>query len=120
MEVRNFIFCFLFSNLKSMADLNLNIKPLGDRVLLEPLSDKETAGKTKTGIYIPETAEKERPEKGKVIAVGPGKIDDGKLIPMNLKKGQIVLFTKYGPTEIKVGNKEYLIAKEDDILAILE
>lgn len=100
---------------------DLNIKPLGDRVLLEPLSDKETAGKTKTGIYIPETAEKERPEKGKVIAVGPGKMtEDGKLIPLNIKKGQTVLFTKYGPTEIKVGNKEYLIAKEDDILAILE
>ena len=98
-----------------------NIKPLGDRVLLEPLSEKEIAGKTKTGIYIPETAEKERPEKGIIIAVGPGKMtDDGKLIPLNLKKGQIALFTKYGPTEIKVGDKNYLIAKEDDILAIIE
>ena len=98
-----------------------NIKPLGDRVLLEPLSDKEKTGKTGSGIYIPETAEKERPEKGKVIAVGAGKMtNDGKLIPLSLKKGQVVLFSKYGPSEIKVDGKEYLIAKEEDILAILE
>lgn len=99
----------------------LNIQPLGDRVLLEPIFEKGTSGKTDSGIYIPETAEKERTEKGKIIAVGPGKIkEDGTLIPLNLKRGQIVLFTKYGPNEIKVDNKEYLIAKEDDILAILE
>lgn len=99
----------------------INIKPLGDRVLLEPYSEKPEKGKTELGIYIPETAEKERPEKGKVVAVGPGKnSEDGKPTPLNLKVGQIVLFSKYGPTEIKVDNKEYLIAREDDILAILE
>lgn len=99
----------------------INIQPLGDKILIEPISDKEDSGKTKSGIYIPDTAAKERPEKGKVIALGPGRItDDGKLIPTNLKKGQTVLFSKYGPTEIKVDDKEYLIIKEDDVLAILE
>ena len=93
------------------------IKPLGDRVLIEPMSKEE---KTKSGIYIPETADKERPEQGKILAVGPGKFDDGKLIKPSVKKGDVVIFTKYGPNEIKVGGKEYLIAREDDILAILE
>ena len=77
--------------------------------------------KTKTGILLPETAEKDRPEEGKVIAVGPGKkTSAGKIIPLEVKKGDIVLFTKYGPNEIKIDEKEYLIAKEEDILAILE
>jgi chaperonin GroES len=99
----------------------LNIKPLGDRILIEPLDDKEREGKTKTGIYIPDTADKERPEKGKIIAVGPGRrTEDGSLIPLELKKGQIVLFSKYGPNEVKVDGKEYLIAREEDILAIFE
>ncbi len=93
------------------------IKPLSDRVLIEPMSKEE---KTKSGIYIPETADKERPEQGRVLAVGPGKFDDGKLIKPSVKKGDVVIFTKYGPNEIKVGGKEYLIAREDDILAILE
>ena len=97
----------------------LNIKPLGDRVLIEPLDQEKE--KTKSGIYLPETASKERPEKGKVVAVGPGKmLDTGKLSPMNVKEGDTVLFTKYGPNEIKVEEKEYLIAREEDILAILE
>ncbi|OHA10183.1 MAG: co-chaperone GroES [Candidatus Sungbacteria bacterium RIFCSPLOWO2_02_FULL_48_13b] len=98
----------------------MNIKPLGDRVLLEPLSDTKE-GKLKSGLYLPETASKERPEKGKVIAVGAGKIDDnGKLRPINVKKGDIVLFTKYGPNEVKIDGKEYLIAREEDIIAIIE
>ncbi|PIY73944.1 MAG: co-chaperone GroES, partial [Candidatus Portnoybacteria bacterium CG_4_10_14_0_8_um_filter_40_50] len=90
----------------------------GDRVILEPLTDEK---KSKGGIILPETVDKERPEKGKVIAIGPGKIDEsGKRIPMNVKKGNIVLFTKYGPNEVKIDGKEYLIAKEEDILAIIE
>lgn len=94
------------------------IKPLGDRVLIEPMSKEE---KTKSGIYLPETIDKERPEQGKVLAVGEGKINnDGKLIKPSVKKGDVVLFTKYGPNEIKIDGKEYLIAREDDILAILE
>jgi len=97
------------------------IKPLGDRVLLEPLSKEEREGKTASGIVIPDTAEKERPEEGRVVAVGPGKMtDDGKLLPMSIKVGSRVLFTKYGPNEIKVEGKEYLIAREEDILAALE
>ena len=95
----------------------IKIKPLSDRVLIEPMSKEE---KTKSGIYLPDTADKERPEQGKVLAVGPGKYDDGKLVKPTVKKGDVVLFTKYGPNEIKVGGKEYLIAKEDDILAIME
>ena len=96
----------------------MKIKPLSDHILMEPIKEEE---KTKTGILLPETAEKERPEQGKVIAVGPGKrTEDGKIFPISVKPGQKVLFTKYGPNEIKVDDKEYLIAKEEDILAIIE
>ena len=100
----------------------MNIKPLGDRVLIRPLSQSEKEGKTASGIVIPYTAEKERPEEGMVVAVGPGKMsDDGKLIPLtSVKVGDRVLFSKYGPTEIKVDGKEYLIAREEDILAAVE
>jgi len=96
----------------------MKIKPLSDHILIEPIKEEE---KTKTGILLPETAEKERPEQGKVIAVGPGRrTEKGEIIPISVKPGQKVLFTKYGPNEIKVDNKEYLIAKEEDILAIIE
>lgn len=96
----------------------VKIKPLGDRVLLEPITESE---KTKAGIYLPDTASKERPEQGRVIAVGEGRtLDSGKAVPVKVRKGQKVLFTKYGPNEIKVGGKEYLIAKEEDILAVIE
>ena len=91
----------------------MNIKPLADRVLIEPMAVEE---KTKSGIILPDTADKEKPEQGKVVEVGPGKPG----MKMTIKKGSIVLFTKYGPNEIKVDNKEYLIAREEDILAILE
>ena len=95
----------------------MKIRPLADRVLLEPLR----AERKKGGIILPETVDKERPEKGLVIAVGPGKPDDnGKPRPLVVKKGDKVLFTKYGPNEIKVDDKEYLIAREEDILAIIE
>jgi chaperonin GroES len=104
-EINNYYFKFM------------NIKPLDDRVLIEPNSQEE---KTKSGIVIPDTSDKEKPEQGKVIAVGPGRIDsNGKRIPMTVKEGDVVLFTKYGPSEVKVDKKEYLIAKEEDILAIL-
>ena len=77
--------------------------------------------KTKFGILLPDTASKERPEQGVVIAVGPGKkTDDGKIVPVSVMAGHKVLFTKYGPNEIKIDGKEYLIAREDDILAIIE
>ena len=96
----------------------MQIKPLSDHILIEPIKEEE---KTKSGILLPETAEKEKPEQGLVIAVGPGKKNkSGGLIPMEVKPGDKVLFTKYSPNEIKVEDKEYLIAKEEDILAILE
>jgi chaperonin GroES len=96
----------------------MKIKPISDHVLIEPIKEEE---KTKAGILLPETAEKEKPEQGKVIATGPGKkTSKGILIPMEVKAGDKVLFTKYGPSEIKVDGKEYLIAREEDILAIIE
>ena len=77
--------------------------------------------KKKGSIILPDTVEKERSEKGKVIATGAGKLDkDGKRVPLQVKKGDVVLFTKYSPNEVKIDGKEYLIIKEEDILAILE
>lgn len=91
---------------------------MSDYVLIEPMKKEE---KTKLGILLPETAERERSEQGKVIAVGPGrKTSAGKLIEVEVKEGDKVLFTKYGPNEIKVEGKDYLIAKADDILAIID
>ena len=96
----------------------MTIKPLSDHILIEPVKEEE---KTKFGILLPDTASKEKPEEGVVIAVGPGKkTEDGKIVPVSVMAGQRVLFTKYGPNEIKVDDKEYLIAREDDILAIIE
>ena len=96
----------------------MNIKPLSDHVLIEPVKEEE---KTKSGIFLPETASKERSEEGKVVAVGPGKRNEkGDIIPVSVKPGDKVLFTKYGPNEIKIDDKEYLIATESDILAIIE
>lgn len=98
----------------------MNIKPLADRVLIEPLSEEEKAKKSKGGIIIPDTAEKEKPQEGKVIAVGEGKrLENGNLSPLPVKVGDKVLFSKYGPSEFKIDDKEYLIAKEEDILAII-
>mgnify|MGYP001619175526 FL=1 len=96
----------------------MQIKPLSDHILIEPIKGEE---KTKSGILLPDTAEKEKPEQGKVVSVGPGrKTEDGRIVPMDVKEGQVVLFKKYGPDEIKVDGKEYLIAREEDILAIIE
>jgi chaperonin GroES len=95
----------------------MNIKPLGDRVLVLP---KEEAEMKKGGIIIPDTA-KEKPQEGEVVAVGAGKRDDGgKLIPMNVKKGDKVLMPKYGGTEVKINDKTYQLIREDDILAIVD
>lgn len=97
------------------------ITPLGDRVLIEPLHEEKKHG----SIILPDTVEKERSEKGRVVAVGAGKLDEhGKHTPMPVKKGDVVLFSKYGPSEIKVTSakgeeKEYLIARIEDILAII-
>ncbi|HRE49531.1 MAG TPA: co-chaperone GroES [Aggregatilineales bacterium] len=95
----------------------MNLRPLGDRVVIEPSEGEEvTAG----GLYLPETA-KEKPQQGVIVAVGAGRRDDdGKLIPMDVKKGDKVLYAKYAGTEIKVDGKKVLILKETDILAIVE
>jgi chaperonin GroES len=95
----------------------MNVKPLGDRVLVQPLEQEEVK---KGGIIIPDTA-KEKPQEGKVIAIGTGKRDEnGKLIPFEVKKGDRVLISKYGGTEIKIDGKDYLIMREDDILGVIE
>ncbi len=95
----------------------LNIKPLGDRVLVEPIEEKEVK---KGGIIIPDSA-KEKPQEGKVVALGTGKTDDdGKKIPFEVKVGDRVLVSKYGGTEVKLNDKEYKLLNSDDILAIIE
>ncbi len=94
----------------------MKIKPLGDRVLVEPVGNDE---QIKGGIVIPDSA-KEKPQEGIVIAVGTGKLDDnGKLIAFNVKKGDRVLMPKYGGTEVKIDDKEYQIIREDDILGVI-
>ena len=93
-----------------------SIQPLGDRVLVQPLEEKEVK---KGGIIIPDSA-KEKPQEGKVIALGTGKIDDdGKKIPFTVKKGDIVLISKYGGTEVKLDGETFTLLREDDILGIL-
>lgn len=95
----------------------MTIRPLGDRVLVEPAEELE---EKKGGIYIPDTA-KEKPLKAKVISVGPGRRDDsGKLIPMEVKAGEFVLTSKYGGTELKLDDKDYKILSSSDILAVIE
>jgi len=95
----------------------MKLRPLNDRVVVLRIEEDE---KTSGGIIIPDTA-KEKPQKGKVIAVGPGKTDeDGKIIPMGIKKNDRVLFGKYAGTEIKIDGVEHLIMREDDILGIIE
>lgn len=102
----------------------MKLKPLNDHIIIEPIKEEE---KTKSGIYLPESSDREKPQEGKVIAVGPGRLtEDGKRMPLNVKVGDKVIFTKYGPNEIKIKDaksgkeQELLVAKEDDILAIIE
>jgi chaperonin GroES len=95
----------------------MKVKPLNDRVLVQRLEEMQV---TKGGIYIPDTA-KEKPVEGKVIAVGPGKINEqGNRVPLNLKEGDRILFGRYAGSEIKVEGEDYLMMREDDILAIIE
>lgn len=94
----------------------MNIKPLGDRVLVEPIKEAEI---NKGGIIIPDSA-KERPQEGKVIALGTGKLDDdGKIVAFNVKVDDVVLMPKYGGTEVKMDGKVYQIMREEDILAVI-
>ena len=94
----------------------MNIRPLGDRVVIKRLEAEE---KTKSGIVLTGTA-KERPQEAEVVAVGPGKVEDGKEIKMEVKVGDKVLYSKYAGTEVKMGDEEYIILKQDDILAVVE
>ena len=95
----------------------MKIQPLGDRVVVEVLEAKE---KTKGGIVLPDTA-KEKPQEGKVVAAGKGKVaDDGKIVPLEVKVGEKILYGKYSGTEINIDEKEYLIVKEEDILAVVK
>jgi chaperonin GroES len=97
--------------------MSLKLKPLGDRVVVEPIERDEV---TASGIYVPETA-KEKPQEGKVLAAGPGRRDEeGKRVPMDVAEGDRVLYAKYAGTEVKLGDKKVLILKETDILAILD
>ena len=95
----------------------MKIRPLQDRLILKRVEEEE---KTKGGIIIPDSA-KEKPQEGQITAVGPGKVtDDGKKIPMDVKKGDRVLFSKYAGTEIKIDGEDHLIMREDDILGVIE
>lgn len=94
----------------------MNIKPLGERVVIKVLESEE---KTKSGIVLPDTA-KEKPQMGKVLAVGPGKIlENGQKVPLEVKEGDTVLFAKYAGTEVKLDGEEYMVLKESDILAVV-
>ncbi len=95
----------------------MKIKPLGDRVLIKPCEEKE---RTKGGIVLPDTA-KEKPQEGEIVAVGEGRrTEDGKVVPLSLKVGDRVLYGKYSGTEITVDDQEYLIMREEDVLAVVE
>ena len=94
----------------------VTIKPLEDRILIQPLEAETT---TASGLYIPDTA-KEKPQEGKVVAVGPGRVDDnGKRIPLDVAEGDVVIFSKYGGTEVKYDGQEYLLLNARDILAVV-
>lgn len=96
----------------------MQFKPLSNHLFLEPLEEEKV---TKSGIVLPDSAEREKPVKGKVLAIGPGKMNEkGERVPMSVKVGETVLFKKYGPDEVELDGKKYLVGDEDDILAILE
>ncbi len=96
----------------------MKLRPLGDRVILSPLAKEEV---TKGGILLPDTVDKERPEQGKVVAVGPGKLrEDGARVEMSVKVGDVVMFKKYAPDEFKVDGETYLVLAESDLMAVVE
>ena len=96
----------------------MNIKPLNDHVIVKPIAEEEA---TKAGIILPDTVDREKPEKGEVLALGQGKLlENGQRAPMSVKVGDKVMFKKYGPDEIKVDGEEFLVIKEEDIIAIIQ
>jgi chaperonin GroES len=94
----------------------MKLRPLGDRVIVKPGEGQET---TASGLVIPDTA-KEKPQEGTIIAVGPGRYEDGKYVPLEVKEGDTIIYSKYGGTEVKIGGEEHLILGERDILAVVE
>lgn len=96
----------------------MKLVPLEDRIIVEAMTEEE---KTKGGVFLPQSVDREKPEQGKVIAVGPGKmLESGKRAPVDVKVGDRVVFTKYGPDEVKIDDKKYLIVRQNDILAIIK
>ena len=96
----------------------MKLRPLQDRIIVERIEEETT---TAGGIIIPDTVSKEKPQEGKIVAAGKGKMnDEGKLIPMDVKVGDLVLFGKYSGSEVKIDGQEYLIMREDDILGVVE
>ena len=105
---------------KKAKKSNSNISPLGDRVLVRPFSEAEVAGKKNSfGIILPDSVDKEKSAQGKVLAVGPGRFIDGKRLPIQVKTGDVVLFSKYGYDEVEHQGEELYLIKEDNILAII-
>lgn len=103
---------------QKFRDFLKKLHPMDDRILVEPV-EEETA--TAFGLVLPDTASKEKPQKGKVLAVGPGKLsEDGKRLPMTVKAGDMILYTKYGPTEVKIEGKEIYFLQESDVLAVVK
>lgn len=104
-----------------MADIKnnyMNLKPLSDHIIVKPMTVETT---TKSGIVLPDTIDKEKPEQGEVVAVGPGKLlDSGSLAPVSVKVGQKVMFRKYSPDEIKIDGVDYLVIRESDLMLIIE
>lgn len=97
----------------------MKLRPLNDHVIVKPITEEEAT--SKAGIVLPETADKEKPERGEVVEVGPGKLlDNGERVQPSLKNGEQVVFKKYSPDEINVGEEEYLVLREEDILAVVE
>lgn len=99
-----------------MTKNKLSIQPLGDRIVVEPRSREEVSA---GGIIIPDTASREKPEQGTVVSVGPGRYDNGVLVPMTVRVGNSVLFSKYGYEQVKIDGTEYLILPESSVLAVL-
>lgn len=96
----------------------MTLRPVGDRVIVKPAAKEEM---TKAGIILPDTVDKERPEQGEVIAVGPGRMmENGTRAPMSLKVGDKIVFKKYSPDEVKVGDEEFLVISESDVMAVIE
>lgn len=102
----------------TLPEVFKKLRPMDDRLLVEPMEEELS---TSFGLVLPETASREKPQKGRVVAVGPGKLsEDGKRIPMTVKAGDVVLYSKYGPTEVKLEGKEIYFLQESDVLAIVE